>query len=124
MADVQISQSGPLFPKISLLDAKCFDFARRADFDDEAAVLYSAGDAGVLDENLHRAHTWFFRTKARLSPAKTWKDVMHSRENRQKECIDAASDITFACYDIIAGPDLGTTSIKGYVYGDVLIRLG
>ena len=27
MADVQISQSGPLFPKISLLDAKCCDFA-------------------------------------------------------------------------------------------------
>ena len=78
----------------------------------------------MLDENLHRAHTWFFRTKARLSPAKTWKDVMHSRENRQKECIDAASDITFACYDIIAGPDLGTTSIEGYVHGDVPIRLG
>ena len=42
----------------------------------------------------------------------------------KKKCIDAASDITFACYDIIAGADLGTTSIKGYVYGDVLIRLG
>ena len=57
MADEQISQSGPLFPKISLLDAKCFDFARRADFDDEAAVLYSAQDARVRDENLHRACT-------------------------------------------------------------------
>ena len=30
MTDAQISQSGPLFPKISLLDAKCFDFARLA----------------------------------------------------------------------------------------------
>ena len=40
MTDAQISQSGPLFPKISLLDAKCFDFARRANFDDEAEVLH------------------------------------------------------------------------------------
>ena len=65
-----------------------------------------------------RACTWFFRAKARLSPVKTWKDVLHSRENLQKECIDAASDIMFSCYDIIAGPDFGTTSIEGYVYGD------
>ena len=36
MADVQISHSGPLFPKISLLDAKCCDFARLADFGDES----------------------------------------------------------------------------------------
>ena len=42
MADVQISQSGPLFLKISIFDAKSFDFAWLADFDDEAAVLYSA----------------------------------------------------------------------------------
>ena len=106
------------------MDAKWFDFVRRADFDDEAAVLYSAEDAGVQDENFHRACTWFFRAKARLPPAKTWKDVLHSRKNRQKECMDAASDITFACYDIITGPDLGTTSIEGYVHGDVPIRLG
>ena len=52
MADEQISQSGPLFPKISPLDAKLFDLARRADFDDEAAVLNSVQDAGVRDENL------------------------------------------------------------------------
>ena len=70
MADKKISQSGPLFSKISVLDAKCSDFARRADFDDKAAVLCSAQDAGVLDENLHCAHTWFFRAKALLSPAK------------------------------------------------------
>ena len=57
MADAQISESGPLFPKISILDAKCFDFARRADFDNEAAVFYFADDAGVRDENLHRACT-------------------------------------------------------------------
>ena len=111
MADLQISQSGPLFLKNSLFDAKRFDFARQADFDDEAAVLHSAQDAGVRDENLHPACTWFFRAKDRLEPAKTWKDVLHFRENRQKECIDVASDITFACSDIIR-PDLGTALIE------------
>ena len=63
-------------------------------------------------------------TKARLLPAKTWRGVLHSRKNSQKECIDAASDITFACYYIIAGLELGTTSIEGYVHGDVPIWLG
>ena len=57
MADAQISQSGPFFPKTGLLDAKSFDFAGRSDFDEKAAVLYSAQDAGVRDENLHRACT-------------------------------------------------------------------
>ena len=99
MADVEISQSGTLSPKISLFDAKCFDFARLADFDDEAAVVYFAQDGGVRDENLHRGCSWFFSAKALLSPAKTWKDVLHSRENRQKECIDVAPDITFPCSD-------------------------
>ena len=47
-----------------------FDSARRANFDGEAAVLYSIQDAGVLDENLRRACTSFSRAKARLSPAK------------------------------------------------------
>ena len=77
-------------------------------------------------KKFHRACTWFFRAKARLQPAKTWKDVLHSRKDRQKECMDAALDITFACYDITvtAGQDLGTTSIEGYVHGDVPIRLG
>ena len=84
MADVQICQSGPLFQKISLLDAKCFDFARLTDFDNEAAVLYSVQDAGVRYENLRRACTWFFRAKAQLAPAKSWKDVLHSRETAKK----------------------------------------
>ena len=79
MADAQISQLGPLFPKLSLLDGKTFDFAGLSDCDD-----YSAQDAGVLDEKLHRACTWLFRSKARLLPSKTWKDVLHSQENRQK----------------------------------------
>ena len=57
MAVAQISQSGPLFPKISPLDAKYFDFAWRADFDDEAVVLNFAQNAEVRDENLHRACT-------------------------------------------------------------------
>ena len=91
MTDVQISQSCPLFPKLSLLDAKSFDLARWGDFDD-----------GVRDENLHRACTWFFRARARLSPSKTCKDALHSRQNRQKECIDAVLDITFACSDIVS----------------------
>ena len=65
----------------------------------------------------------FFSAKARLAPAKTWKDVLHSQENRRKECIEAASDITFACYNI-AGQDLGTTSINCYVHVDVPTWLG
>ena len=80
------------------MDAKCFDFARLADLDDEAVVLYSAKDVGVLDENSHSACTWFSRAKARLAPAKTWKDVtgcVHFQEHRQKECLDNASDIMF-----------------------------
>ena len=74
-------------------------------------VLYSVKDAGVRDENLHPACTWFFRAKDRLEPAKTWKDVLHFRGNCQKECIDVASDITCACSDIIR-PDLGTALIE------------
>ena len=64
MTDGQISQSGPLFPKISLLGAKCYDFDRRADFDYKTVVLYSAQDARVLDGNLYRACTWFFQAIA------------------------------------------------------------
>ena len=75
----------------------------------------SAQDAGVQDENLNCACTWFFRAKARLSPSKTRKNVLHSRRNRQKECIDAVLDIMFACFDIVR-PDLGTALIEDYVY--------
>ena len=35
------------FQKLASLNAKCCDFARRADFHDEAAVLYFARHAGV-----------------------------------------------------------------------------
>ena len=71
-------QSGPIFRKTSLFDAKCIEFAPLADYDDEVQVFDSAQNAGVLDENLHRACTWFFCAKARLAPAKTWRDVLHS----------------------------------------------
>ena len=36
-------------------------------------------EAGVRrDDNLHLAWTLFFRAKARLDPAKSWKDVLNS----------------------------------------------
>ena len=69
MADAQISWSGPIFSKISLMDAICFGFAQLADFDYEETVLYSAQDAGVLDEIVYCVCTWFFSTKAWLLPA-------------------------------------------------------
>ena len=97
MADSQMSQTGPIFRKISLFDAKCFDIAPLADSDDKAVILNSAQDAGVQVEYLHRACTWFFSVKTPLAPANTWKDVLHSWLNRQKEWIGAASSITFAC---------------------------
>ena len=39
-------------------------------------------------------------------------DICCIPEKTAKECIDAASDITFTCYDIIEGPELGTTSVE------------
>ena len=45
IAYAQISQSGPFFPKTKVSDAKCFDSALQADFDDEPVVLYSVQDA-------------------------------------------------------------------------------
>ena len=50
MADAQISQSGPLFPNISLLDAKSFDFARWADFDD--VVIMTRQQSSILSNIL------------------------------------------------------------------------
>ena len=93
-----MSQIGTFFRKIRLFEATIFGMAPRADSDDEAAFLDSAQDAGVLVENLHRACRWFFRAKARLTPAKTWKHVLQSRENRKKQFIGVASVIiTIAC---------------------------
>ena len=68
-----------------------------------------------------------FLAKARLAPAKTWENVLHSRENCQKEYIGVTSVlfITFACSGF-AGPDLdlGSISVQGYVHGHEHIWLG
>ena len=94
----------------------------RADSDDKAAVLLNDNVAGVRDEKLQCANAWFFRAKARLAPGKSWKDVLDSRRSHQEKCIGFTTVITFACADMF-GPDLGTTSIEGYVHGDKNIRL-
>ena len=63
----------------------------------------------------------FFRAKDRLSHAKTWRDVLHSRENFQKECLDVVTLLQkFACFDI-ARPDL---KVENYVHADATFRLG
>ena len=121
MTDSQMSQLGTFFRKIRLFDATIFDMAPRADSDDEAAFLDSDQDAGVLVEKLHSACTLFFCAKARLAPAKTWKDVLQFRGNRQKECIGVASVITIACSDF-ARPYSGSFLIEGCVHGDKPIR--
>ena len=58
-SDSQMPSTGPFVWKIRLFDATCFNIAPLADFDEEAAVLDSAQDAGVQVETLHRACTWF-----------------------------------------------------------------
>ena len=80
-------------------------------------------EAGVCEDNLRRACTWFFRAKARLEPNKSWKDVLDSRKTRQEECLGVASVITFACSHI-SRSDFEMTLIEGYVHGDANIRLG
>ena len=117
-----MSQIGTFFRKVRLFDATIFDMAPRIDFDDEAAFLDSAQDAGVLVENLHSVCVWSFRAKAQLAPAKTWRDVLQSRENRQKECIGVSSVVTFACSDF-AGTDSGSILVEGDVHGEKPIRL-
>ena len=47
--------------------------------DDEAAILPPDQDTGVRDENMQHAHTCFVPAKARLVPAKSWKDVLDSQ---------------------------------------------
>ena len=60
--------------------------------------------------------------KARFALAKTCKDVLYSREIRQKECIGVATVITFACSDFV-GPDLGSILVESYVHRNEHIRL-
>ena len=92
-----------------------------ADSDDEAAVLPPDKDAGVLDENMQRAHIWFVCAKAQLTPAKSWKDVLNSQKKCQTECLGVASVI--ASNDINR-QDSGTTSVNCYVDGYENIGLG
>ena len=90
--------------------------------DDEAAILPPDQDTGVRDENMQHAHTCFVPAKARLVPAKSWKDVLDSQNNRQNECLGVAFVIKFASSDI-ARPDSGTFQVEGYVHDDEKIRL-
>ena len=53
MSDLQMSQAGLFFQKISLFDATFFDIAPLADSDDRAAALNAAQDTGVQAETLH-----------------------------------------------------------------------
>ena len=46
-----MSQTGPFFWKISLVNATYFDITPLAGLDDKEIVLNSAQDAGVQDEN-------------------------------------------------------------------------
>ena len=53
-------------------------------------------EAGVREDNLHCACTWFFRAKGQLEPDKSWKDVLDSRKTRQEESLGVASVITLS----------------------------
>ena len=89
---MKISQSGTFFQqtKKSLLDATCLALLHRQYSDEEADVLDSTQDAGVLDEM-----------------------ILYSLQNSQKECIGVAFLILFASIDIIK-PDL--TWVQGCVH--------
>ena len=58
-----------------------------ADSDDEAAIIPPDQDTGVRDENMQHANTCFVPAKALLVPAKSWKVVLDSQNNRQNECL-------------------------------------
>ena len=53
-------------------------------------------EAGVREDNLRRACTWFFRAKARLEPDKSWKDVLDSWKTRQEECLALLLSLDFS----------------------------
>ena len=68
------------FQKLASLNAKCCDFARRADFHDEAAVLYFARHAGVRLCEIKICTVpvhGLSAPKFDWSLPKTWKDVLH-----------------------------------------------
>ena len=64
----------------------------------------------------------FVHAKARLVPAKSWNDMLDSRENLQNKRVDVASVITYASSDTNR-PVSGTTSVKGYVCGNTNIQI-
>ena len=66
---------------------------------------------------MQHAYTCFAPAKARLVPAKSWKDVLDSQNNRQNECLGVAFVIKFASSDIDR-PDSGTSPVEGYVHDD------
>ena len=75
----QMSQLCSFFRNF-FFDSQHVDLAPRANSREVAALLPLDQEAGVLGDNLHRACTWFFRSKARLEPAKSCKDVLNSRK--------------------------------------------
>ena len=79
-----MSQLGTFFLNFFFLDSQHADFAPRADSRDVASLLPLDREAGVCEDNLRRACTWFFRAKARLEPDKSWKDVLDSRKADRK----------------------------------------
>ena len=115
IAASETSQIGPFFFESSNLTLLLVDS------DDEAAVLPPDQDAGVRDENMQCAHTWLVLAKARLAPAKSWKDVFDSRKKRQNKCLGVASVITFASSDIdgliLTSLPKTRSSIFGMIFG-------
>ena len=111
MADVQISQSGPFFPKISLLDAKCFDFAWLTD---------------LFCPRCRSAKWKFAWCLYMVFPHQSSIGACQNLEGcvafprKPPNRIDVVSDITFACSDIIR-PDLGTALIENYVDANVYV---
>ena len=114
-----MSQLGSLFRKITFFESQHVDLALLTDSHEMAALLPHDQEAAVLDFNLHRACTWFFRAKAPLEPAKSWNDVLNSQE----ECLGVASVITFA-FSHISRSDLGMILVEGCVHGNANIQLG
>ena len=85
---------------ITVTDFKCLNYVKfflnfvfglatcwlgsTADSREVASLLPLDREAGVREDKLHRACTWFFRAKARLEPDKSWKDVLDSRKADRK----------------------------------------
>ena len=78
-----------------------------------------------IRSKLHGACTWVFSRPSSIGTCQTWKDVLHSGENRQKECIGVASVITLACSDF-ARPGLGPRAmcVAMNIFGSVLSNAG